>query len=159
MTDQVEPIRRSVTVRCAPEEAFHVFTHGMDRWWPSQTHSRAAVELQGEEVKAERIEFQDHTGGRILEHMSNGETLPWAEVLVWEPPTRLVLAWKPHSRPQAPTELEITFTEQGDGTLVVLEHRGWERLTEDFRELYGDYAQGWVATLERFATAANENAA
>jgi uncharacterized protein YndB with AHSA1/START domain len=157
MAERVEPIRRGVTVRCPSERAFEVFTEEMGRWWPAGTHSRAAVESEGLEV--ERIEFQGRVGGQVLEHMSDGRTLPWAEVLVWEPPRRFVLAWRPHSRPQPPTEVEVTFTPRGDGTLVELEHRGWERLTEDFRDLYADYSGGWIQTLGRYAAAANQQAA
>ena len=150
------PIRRDVTVTCEAERAFEVFTREMDTWWPVESHSRAATELEGRDVRAERIEVQGRVGGEILEHLSNGETLPWAEVLAWEPPRRLVLAWHPHGRSQPPTEVEVTFTEVPGGTRVQLEHRGWERLTEDFRELYENYGGGWVVTLSRFATAAND---
>ena len=153
----VEPIRRNVTVDCGQEDAFRLFTDGMGEWWPIETHSRSASEH--EEVKAERIEFQSHDGGQILEHMSNGEVVPWAEVLVWEPPKRFVVAWKPHPRPQPPTEVEVTFEEKDGGTLVKLEHRGWERLTEDFAELYESYAGGWILTLGRFASAVSEGRA
>ena len=153
----VEPIRRSVTVECAQEEAFRLFTEGMGDWWPMETHSRSASEHEGEDVKAERIEFQAKQGGQILEHMSSGETVPWAEVLVWEPPRRFVVAWKPHPRPQPPTEVEVTFEEKDGGTLVELEHRGWERLTEDFAELYDSYSEGWIQTLGHFASAVGEN--
>ena len=76
------------------------------------------------------MEFQPVVGGKVLEHLSNGQVLPWAEVLVWEPPTLFVLAWKPNSNANPPTEVEVRFTPQADGTLVELEHRGWERLGE-----------------------------
>jgi hypothetical protein len=49
--------------------------------------------------------------------------------------------------------VEVIFTPRDGGTLVELEHRGWERLTEAFEELYESYAQGWSQTLLRFATA------
>lgn len=159
MTEEVKPIRRSVTVRCDPDRAFRVFTDEIGRWWPAETHSRAAMEFEGEGIKVERIEFQGRVGGQVLEHMSNGRAIPWAEVVAWDPPRRFVLAWRPHSRPQPPTDVEVTFTAQGHETLVTLEHRGWERLTEDFREVYADYARGWIRTLRQFATAANEEVA
>lgn len=159
MSEQVEPIRRSVVARCSPERAFHVFTEEMGSWWPAQTHSRAAAEFEEQALEVQRIEFQGRKGGQVLEHMSNGETLPWAEILAWEPPTRFVLAWRPHSRPQAPTEVEVTFTANEAGTLVVLEHRGWDRLPEDIREAYEDYSGGWILTLSRFAEAASKEVA
>jgi uncharacterized protein YndB with AHSA1/START domain len=153
--NDVEPIRRSVTVRCTPEDAFRVFTDQMDDWWPLETHGRAADQLADEGVKAERLEVQGRIGGQIIEHMSNGESLPWGEFLAWEPPTRLVLGWKPHSRPVAPTEVEVRFLPDGDETRVELEHRGWERVgaeAPEVREAYGS-PQGWVTTLNVFAAA------
>jgi uncharacterized protein YndB with AHSA1/START domain len=159
MTDQAEPIRRRVTVRCSPERAFRTFTEQMQTWWPHGTHSRAAMEFEDEDVTCESIEFQGRVGGQILEHLSDGRVLPWAEILAWEPPERFVMAWRPHSRPQPATDVEVRFAPVEDGTEVVLEHRGWERLTEDYRELYRSYAGGWVQTLGRFADAADRVAA
>ena len=149
-----EPILRSVTVSCDPERAFRLFTEEMGSWWPVETHSRAASDFEGQDVHVERVEFQTRAGGQVLEHMSDGQTLPWGEVIVWEPPTRFVLAWHPSFAERPPTELEVRFTQRDVETLVELEHRGWERLGAGFAELYGDYAAGWGTTLERFWTAA-----
>ena len=68
----IEPIRRSVRVRCDPATAFRVFTTGMDTWWPLDVHSRAVQEREGESVKAERIVVEEREGGRIYEVMSDG---------------------------------------------------------------------------------------
>ncbi len=78
----------------------------------------------------------------------------WARVLHWEPPHRLVLAWKPNTRPVPPTELEIRFTSVDEGTRVELEHRGWERLGARGEESRAEYASGWLGALERFVSAA-----
>jgi len=155
-TAPVDPIVRSVTVRGGAERAFRIFTERMGSWWPHGTHSRAAMEFEEDGVTVAEIEFQGRVGGRILEHLSDGRVMPWAEVLVWEPPARFVVAWKPHDRPQPPTEVEVTFVAEEDFTRVTLEHRGWERLTEDVAEVYASYGSGWVGTLSRFAEAANE---
>lgn len=152
----VEPIRRSVTVRCPPERAFRVFTEEIGSWWPIETHSRAASDFEGEGVKVERVEFQTKVGGQVLEHMSNGETLPWGELISWDPPRSFALAWKPHGRPTPPTEVEVRFTARGDHTLVELEHRAWERLGEDVSEKQAGYAEGWILILERFRLRAEE---
>jgi hypothetical protein len=86
MKEEVEPIRRSVTVGCDADRAFTVFTDQIGTWWPIETHSRAAVDFEGGGVKAERVEFQGRIGGQVFEHMSNGQALPWAEVVAWDPP-------------------------------------------------------------------------
>jgi uncharacterized protein YndB with AHSA1/START domain len=157
--DTHEPIRGRVTVRCDPERAFELFTERMGSWWPVESYSRAVSEFQHDDVDVTELEFQAHLGGSILEHLSNGRILPWGEVIAWDPPHRVRIAWRPHSMPEPPTELEVTFTARGDGTLVELEHRGWERLSEGFRaELYDIYARGWITTLERFASVADGDA-
>ena len=152
----VEPIIRSVIVRSHVERSFRIFTEEIGSWWPVQTHSRATSDFEGEDVKVERVEFQTWVGGRVLEHLSNGQTLPWGEVTQWDPPRRFVLAWHPTFSGRPPTEVEVRFTPSGDATLVELEHRGWERLGPEVAELKGEYAAGWTATLEHFRAATEE---
>lgn len=151
-----EPIVRSVSVQQGIEDAFRIFTEEIGSWWPVETHSRAASDFEGEDVKVERVEFQTRAGGHVLEHLSNGQTLRWAEILVWEPPRRFVLAWHPTFAERSPTEVEVRFTASDGGTVVELEHRGWERLGPGFAELRGSYAPGWVVVLHRFRSAAEE---
>jgi uncharacterized protein YndB with AHSA1/START domain len=147
------PIRRTITVRCALDRAFRVFTEDIGKWWPLGTHSVAEYTYGGR-VKATTAVLEGRTGGRVYEVMADGRECHWAEVLEWEPPTRLVLAWKPNPDRPSPTEVEITFTDVGDGqTRVDVEHRGWERLGEDAAEAREGYAgyQAWPGVLELFA--------
>jgi uncharacterized protein YndB with AHSA1/START domain len=150
----VEPIRQTVAVGSDPERAFALFTEHMGTWWPVDAYSRSVSEFEDEDIHVARLEFQARMGGRILEHTSDGRILPWAEVIAWHPPHRVLMAWRPHSEPEPATEVEVTFTPRDGGTLVELEHRGWERLSEAFREgLYEVYARGWITTIGCFAAA------
>jgi uncharacterized protein YndB with AHSA1/START domain len=151
MTDPIEPIRKSVFVRCDVERAFDLYTQGTDTWWPLETHTRHE-EVEG--AKVERVEFPTEQGMPILEHLSTGDALPWGELLVHERPNRIVIAWKPNSNPHPPTEVEVTFTPEGGGTRVDLEHRGWERLGALAEEGRAGYDEGWDFVLGRFANAA-----
>jgi uncharacterized protein YndB with AHSA1/START domain len=155
----IDPIRATTSVRLDPTRAFALFTERIDTWWPLEKHSRAVDQFEEEGLKVEHVEFQPFVGGNVLEHMSNGATLPWGEVLVWEPPSRFVLAWKPNSNTNPPTELEVRFVDQPDGTLVELEHRGWERLGEIALEARSTYGGGWTVTLARFQDAAEKEVA
>jgi uncharacterized protein YndB with AHSA1/START domain len=155
----IEPIRVSISVRIDPARAFELFTARIDTWWPLGTHSRAADDFEGEGLKVERVDFPPFAGGTVLEHLSNGQALPWGEVLMWEPPARFVLSWKPNSNANPPTELEVRFTQQPDGTLVELEHRGWERLGEIALRARESYGEGWSTTLGRFQEAADREVA
>jgi uncharacterized protein YndB with AHSA1/START domain len=150
----IEPIRRTIAVRCDPATAFRVFTQEMGTWWPLDVHARA---LERDDVKAERIVVEGEPGGRIYEVLSDGSEGLWGTIETWEPPGRLVIAWKPNDRPEPPTELEIRFTTADDGgTIVELEHRGWERLGDVAQEMRDSYAGGWPFVFgERFAQAAD----
>jgi uncharacterized protein YndB with AHSA1/START domain len=151
MSEAMEPIRKSVFVRCDVERAFDLYTLGTDTWWPLETHSRHD-EIDG--AKVERVEFPTEAGRPILEHLSTGDALPWGEILVLERPHRLVIAWKPNASPNPPTEVEVTFTPEGEGTRVDLEHRGWERLGAVAEESRAGYDEGWDVVLGGYVRAA-----
>jgi hypothetical protein len=153
----IEPLRASITVARDPSDAFRIFTREMGTWWPLAFHSLAADEHEGR-VKAESVTVEEHEGGRIVERMSDGTEGTWGTVTTWDPPARLVVAWKPNLNANPPTELEIRFIPAPDGTLVELEHRGWERLGAIAREARESYGEGWVVTLSLFAAATEREA-
>jgi uncharacterized protein YndB with AHSA1/START domain len=149
-TDQV--IRRAVTVRRTPEEAFDLFTEGIGTWWPLESHS---IGSGREGVTAETAVMEGREGGRLYERMSDGAEANWGTILVWDPPRRVVISWHVNPERAAPTEVEVRFLAEGDGTRVELEHRGWERLGADAEEARSGYLTGWERVLGRFAGAAN----
>jgi len=143
-------IRKSVTVACSPEHAFETYTNRIGSWWPLETHSIGG--MAGERPK--EAFFESGVGGRLYERMADGEEHEWAKVLVWEPPRRFVIDW--HVNPANPsTEVEVTFTAEGEGTRVDVEHRGWERYGDRASEASGDYNSGWEPVLARFVDAAS----
>jgi len=142
MTDAlvIEAVRKTVTVDCVVEEAFRVFTSDAISWWPIQTHSI-------HEDKVQEIVFEGREGGEVYEVSTTGETGHWATVLTWEPPSRLVLAWNVMKSDPLPTEVEIRFSPDGDGTRVELEHRGWEAFREGGADKRASYDTGWDYVL------------
>jgi uncharacterized protein YndB with AHSA1/START domain len=151
----IEPIHATVTVGRTPEDAFRVFTQEMGSWWPLQAFSMAEDTEGG--VKAESVVFEEHEGGRVYEVMSDGNEGTWATVLTWDPPRRLVLAWRPNLTDNSPTELDVRFTADGDGTRVDLEHRGWERLGALAEEARSGYGDNWNGVLALFVGAAEQD--
>jgi uncharacterized protein YndB with AHSA1/START domain len=138
----IEVIRKTVTVDCAVEEAFRVFTSDALSWWPVEGHSIAG--------KVSEIVFEPRVGGAVYEVAESGERGHWATVREWEPPSRLVLAWNVLEREGNLTEVEVRFTPKGDGTRVELEHRGWERVAESGAEKRDSYDGGWGHVLGKF---------
>lgn len=151
----IAPIRATVTVRRTPEDAFHVFTQEMGSWWPLQAFS-IAEDTEGQ-VKAESVVFEAREGGRVYEVMSDGTEGTWATIIEWDPPRRLVLAWKPNLTDNPPTELDVTFTADGESTRVDVEHRGWERLGALAEEARAGYGENWNGVLALFAGAAEQD--
>jgi uncharacterized protein YndB with AHSA1/START domain len=143
MSATIDAVRKTITVNASLETAFETFTRGISSWWPVETHS--AFEDPGAEVVLE-----ERTGGRLFERRPDGEEADWADVLAFERPSRIVLRWRVNPE-RVPTEIEITFTPEGDGTRVDLEHRGWDRAGDD--EGRANYDAGWTVVLDRFAGA------
>ena len=155
MSQTIQPaaIRKSLTVAASPETAFKVFTEGFDRWWP-KTHTIGKAALA-------KAVIEPREGGRWYGLDENGHEDEWGDVLAWEPPERLLLAWRINGLwtydPQLLTEVEVRFTALADGgTQVDFEHRGLERMgagAEQTRDRM-ESPNGWGGILERFKQAA-----
>jgi uncharacterized protein YciI/uncharacterized protein YndB with AHSA1/START domain len=149
----VPSIKKQLVVKAPVERAFRVFTEGIDRWWPREHHIGASPLKQ--------LLIEPKQGGRWYAKCQDGSECDTGRVLVWEPPTRLVLSWQITSQWQFDanfvTEVEVRFTKEGPTqTRVDFEHRNLER--------YGDAAEGiiaqlgdpkgWVGTLEKYVDTA-----
>jgi len=146
-------IRKSFAVRATPEKAFRVFTQGFDAWWPRSHYI-------GDSPLKEAV-LEAGVGGRWFGRHEDGSEQTWGEVLVWEPPRRLVLAWRiDHAfgyDPNLLTEVEIRFADAGDGrTRVEFEHRNLERFgdSDAARQTVTSMDEGWGMILGRFQEAA-----
>jgi uncharacterized protein YndB with AHSA1/START domain len=149
------PVRQSVVVRSDVAHTFRTFVRTIGTWWPVQPFSAGKEHVRG-------ITIEPREGGRVYETWDDGTIVEWGELLAWEPPQRFVMTWA-ISTP-VPTEVEFAFTELGPVlTLVAVEHRGWEALTEEqLRQdcampggySSGGYVTGWASILQRFAATA-----
>jgi uncharacterized protein YndB with AHSA1/START domain len=141
----IAPVVRSIDVDAPVEDAFRVFTDEFGSWWPTQSYSIGIEEVQSASI-------EPRVGGRVYERWHDGSEFAWGEVLAFEPPHRLVLAWHPSRDPDHPvTEIEVTFEPAGNGTRVVLEHRGWEAYGDRSAEVREQYETGWPVVLAGYA--------
>ena len=136
----LEPVRKSVRVARPPAEAFSVFTEGIGRWWPLHAYSLG-------QARAVTCTLEGHAGGAIYEVDDQGRRAPWGHVIAWEPPRRLVMSWHPGQPAEAAQEVEVRFSADGAGTLVELEHRGWQKLGAKAAEARAGYQDGWTDVL------------
>lgn len=156
MSTQIRPapVRRSIFVHAPQAHAFEVFTSGVGRWWP-KTHAIGDAEL-------DKPVIEPREGGRWYQRAIDGSECDIGRVLAWEPPSRLLLAWQldPDWKFSAKlvTEVEVTFTPEGDGTRVDLEHRHLERMgdrAEEMAEKVGAPG-GWTTVLQLYSEASEK---
>jgi len=152
MTDTSTAITTSIVVDAPVETAFAVFTGDMASWWPPEHHII--------QVPLESMVFEARAGGRIYDVGTDGSECPWARVLTYDPPNRVVfswdisVAWQLETDPSKTSEVEVRFVPEGEHrTRVELEHRhldrhgdGWEGVRDAVRS-----GGGWGMLLQRFA--------
>lgn len=153
MTASEVPVRKSVTVKASADRAFKVFTEGFDTWWPRTHHI-------GKSPMKKAI-VEGRVGGRCYSEQTDGTDCDWGQVLAWEPPSRLVIAWQiNHKWGYEPilansSEVEVRFTPLADGsTRVDLEHRYFERHGEGWENIRMsvDSPGGWGMLLDLYVT-------
>jgi uncharacterized protein YndB with AHSA1/START domain len=147
-------VRQSVLVRSDRQHTFDTFVATIGTWWPVNPFSAGKDRVRD-------VTFERRPGGRIYETWEDGTQVDWGEVLAWEPPARFVMTWNMTS---VVTQVELTFAELGPAlTRVTVEHRGWERLTEEQLAedcalpggyTGGAYREGWARILGLLASAA-----
>jgi uncharacterized protein YndB with AHSA1/START domain len=142
----IAPIECTVQVKLAPARAFDLFASHMQHWWPKgigkAPHAAIVVEPRA--------------GGQWFERDAAGNETHWGKVLVWEPPSRLLLGWQINSGwsfdPDLLTEVEVTFAAAaGGGTLVTLVHRNLERFGTEAAAHTEKLRGGWPTRLGEFA--------
>ncbi|MEJ6785385.1 SRPBCC family protein [Aminobacter sp. Piv2-1] len=148
------PVRRSVTVKAAPQRAFKVFTAGFSSWWP-KGHSIGSVPQKTATI-------EPRVGGRWYETGEDGSECPWGDVIAWEPPQRILLAWRIGADwkydPKLLTEVEVHFVPLAEGgTRVELEHRLLENMGDKADETAAMLGSegGWGGILVGFGAAAD----
>jgi uncharacterized protein YndB with AHSA1/START domain len=147
----IDPVHRSITVKTSPARAFEAFAREIGRWWPKRMQIGA--------TPFSDVVMEPHRGGRWFERGADGTEINWGEVLVWDPPRRLLLAWRINASfaydPALLTELELTFAPEHGGTRVTLEHRNLDRFGDAAERVAEQLRGGWAAPLQAFANFAD----
>lgn len=138
----------TVFVRTTPEHAFHVFTARINTWWRVGARFRIGGRSPG------RLALEPSVGGRLTEHVehSAGEkTYEVGRVLSFEPAERLLLEWRGvNYKPGESTIVEVTFKACGEGTLVRVEHTGFDALDQDHPARHGLPTHQFLADVGSF---------
>lgn len=109
----------------------------------------------------ETIAIEPKADGRCFERGPHNFACDWGRVLSYEPPARLVFLWQisprrePIPDPAQSSEVEVSFTSEGDAIRVELTHRQFDRHGEGAAEYREGLAseQGWPYILECYRAA------
>jgi uncharacterized protein YndB with AHSA1/START domain len=141
----------TVAVPCDPATAFEIFTRDIGAWW------KRGNRYWNDAAKGLMLRLEPRVGGRLVEvhDLATGEGFEIGRVLVWEPGKRLVFTWRQENWGQTEsTDVEVRFEPSGSGTLVTIEHGGWDRVLSAGPGLGEGYREGWAELLGFYAQAA-----
>ena len=138
----IEPLELSFEMDCPPSHSFDVWTSRYSQW------RRRRHSVSGEPAA---IILEPRVGGRIYERTNDGTEIDWGEVTVWQPPERLAYLWHIRRDRSDATDVELTFTDAGDGTTRLnIVHSGWERLGSGGEEWRDANRGGWAGLVPHF---------
>jgi uncharacterized protein YndB with AHSA1/START domain len=137
-------VRESVLAELSLEQAFALFTEGINEWWPLDE----GYSFGGD--RAREVHLEPWVGGRLYERWVDGDEFQTGRVIECDRPHRIIFTWRDeHERGEM--EVEVRFAAEGERTRVTVEHRGFERLGPGGEELAARYAGGWPRVLQAFA--------
>ena len=144
-------VRREIVVNASPDRAFFVFTEQFDSWWP-RSHKIGEADLAKAVIDPERMQW--------YEVGVDGATCDWGAILVYDRPNRILLEWRiggtwvVEDDRAAFSEVDVSFTPEGDATRVTLEHSKLDRHTaaEALKGAVGSEG-GWNGLLARYSEA------
>lgn len=130
-------IRIETDLSVSPESAWHVLTQAqhITRWWGDHVH------------------IEPKAGGTFREEWfdSGKRVITTGTITIFNPPTELAMTWADDDWPGY-TTVTISFTEESNGTHLLLEHSGWYIHPENKQKsLMAAHAQGWSHYLNQFA--------
>ena len=136
-------IEKSVVLTCGPAHAFALFTERASDWWPRPLRH----------TNDSRSEIRMLAGGRFWERAADGREVELGRVIAWEPARRLILDFYPGTDTLHPTEVVVSFTAEGDGTRVVVEHVPKPVSAERWAEGAPSFERAWDLVLAALAGA------
>jgi uncharacterized protein YndB with AHSA1/START domain len=131
-------VEESVDVAVGSEDAFVLWTDGINDWW------RRGTPYWNDKERAVGLHFEPWVGGRFIEvyDAERGEGFEIGRVTEWEPGRRLGFTWRQADWDQQErVQVEVLFEPRGGTTRVTMRFTGWERVS-DGPEMAAGYGGG-----------------
>lgn len=122
----------ALRVGAAPQATFDAFTREIGQWWKPN-----ALFCFTDRVDT-TLAFEPDPPRRLVEIGPDGTRFEIGEVHDWDPPNRLAFGWRQQRfNPQQSTEVVVRFDPVATGTLVTVEHLGWDALPPQHAARHG----------------------
>ncbi len=144
----------AVRVSASADEAFEAFTSCIAEWWRPNALFQFTVGKRG------RLAFEPGPAGRLVETYADGSVFEIGRIRVWEPPRRLVFAWRQASfAADQETEVHVRFEPVDGETRVTVEHFGWDAIPREHAARHGfplaafqlRHAEWWQGLLASYS--------
>lgn len=146
-----EPLVKTIEVPCGQQEAFEVFVHEMNTWWPLTKFS-ASVKFG---TVPEGLRVDPKVGGKIVETSQDGIEYLWGTITSYDPYDYVRMDFHIGLSAETASVVEVRFTALGaERTRVELTQSEWERFGEFAKMMYNGYPKGWVVIFEQAYRAA-----
>jgi uncharacterized protein YndB with AHSA1/START domain len=132
-------IRKSILVACPPDQAFRLFTARIHEWWPEDRRH----------LPDSRLSLTEDEG--LRERASDGRQAELGRVRLWDPPRRLLLAFHVGSDAAHPTDLEVLFQPDAEGTRVCINHQAGPASVDVWTRRAALFERSWAVVLEALA--------
>ena len=136
-------IEKSVFLTITPQEAFDLFTTQIGQWWPVDRRH-----LNDPNSALFLLE-----SGRFYERAADGTELDLGRVRSWQAPHRILLDFYIGTDAAHPTEVDIRFVAEADGTRVSVSHRPSDRSAALWERRAPIFERSWHAVLSALRTA------
>jgi hypothetical protein len=139
-------IEKSAYLRCAPAQAFALFTERASDWWPEPLRHTADP----------RSQIRLLSSGRFWERAADGHEVELGRVVVWEPAKRLILDFYPGTDTEHPTEVVVKFAAENGGTRIIVEHRPKPESADLWAAGAPGFKRAWELMLPTLQRAADD---
>lgn len=147
----MQDIKRQITLKIGPAQAFQKFVHEFNEWWPQ--------EYTWSQDKLEKIFINSHKDGLCTELGPEGFRCDWGRVTEIEESSHIYFFWQisakrePIPDPEKVGEVRVAFQKNGEGgTIISFTHGDFKKYGERadaYREMM-DSEQGWPYILEKY---------
>ncbi|WP_114560377.1 SRPBCC family protein [Desertihabitans aurantiacus] len=125
------PIRLDLELPVAPAAAFDAYVD-LGSWWDPRYTSDATT-FSG-------VAVTPGPGGEIRELHADGSSQLWGTITLWQPGTALSHSFVLAHDTGVPSQVLVTFTARPGGSLLRLQHGGWNEDNATDRDRFTDWA-------------------